>query len=223
MELSLCFYFGPLSPTHKQTQMYIHNFGHITYLIHNCEYCVTNVLRLQILHADFDEEDTAFLLTVSIAKAGVTQPAKTMNKAVLAKTAVSRMKEKTKPKEPPKEKPKEKPKPKETVKEKPREEAYFETEEYEVCFKYLWFSYTIAENCLAYFLICILQLSFLCMLYSRITLLNLIYEMYGSTFSSPCSSPQTHESSCKESLLFLLCLSSQKIYCRLGNDLHPMK
>ena len=106
---------------------------HITYLIHNCEYCVTNVLRLQILHADFDEEDTAFLLTVSIAKAGVTQPAKTMNKAVLAKTAVSRMKEKTKPKEPPKEKPKEKPKPKETVKEKPREEAYFETEEYEVC------------------------------------------------------------------------------------------
>ena len=86
--------------------------------------------RLQILHADFDEEDTAFLLTVSIAKAGVTQPAKTMNKAVLAKTAVSRMKEKTKPKEPPKEKPK----PKETVKEKPREEAYFETEEYKVRF-----------------------------------------------------------------------------------------
>ena len=94
------------------------------------------VLSLQILHADFDEEDTAFLLTVSIAKAGVTQPAKTMTKTVLAKTAASRLKEKSKPKEPPKEKPKEKPKPKEPPKEKPREEAYFETEEYEVCFTF---------------------------------------------------------------------------------------
>ncbi|KAI0229763.1 hypothetical protein LSAT2_019813 [Lamellibrachia satsuma] len=65
----------------------------------------------KILHADFDEEDTAYLLTVSIAKSGVTQPVKTMKKASPAKAVASKQQEKPKPK-PQREPPKEKPKPK---------------------------------------------------------------------------------------------------------------
>ena len=92
-------------------------------------FCVISiVLYLQILHADFDEEDTAYLLTVSIAKSGVTQLVKTMKKASIAKAVASKQQEKPKPK-PQREPPKEKPKPKQ----EPKEEAYFETEEYEVC------------------------------------------------------------------------------------------
>ena len=96
---------------------------------------------MQILHADFDEEDTAYLLTVSIAKSGVAQPVKTVKKASPAKTMASKQHEKPKPREPPKEKPKPKPKPEP----EPREESYFETEEYEVCFKKV-FSFTTPGN-----------------------------------------------------------------------------
>ena len=103
------------------------------------DHSLTRALCLQILHADFDEEDTAYLLTVSIAKSGVAQPVKTMKKASPAKTMASKQHEKPKPREPPKEKPKPKPKA------EPREESYFETEEYEVCFKKV-FSFT-NSNC----------------------------------------------------------------------------
>lgn len=100
----------------------------------------------KVVHADFDEEDDAFLLTVSIRKSGhpppkpKTKPIQSAATKKLQNTikAVSKPKPKVEPPPPP---PPKKPAPKPTEKkvikkpEKPvkkKEEAYFETEEYEV-------------------------------------------------------------------------------------------
>ena len=99
---------------------------------------------VQVLHADFDEEDDAYLLTISVAKSGVTrprQPPPATKKLRNVVKAVSKPKkqepviEKAKSRNVEKAKP---PAPKKKVvkpKEEKKQESYFETEEYEVGFQ----------------------------------------------------------------------------------------
>lgn len=88
------------------------------------------VFLFQIVHADFDEEDDAFLLTVSLNKAGQPiskpKPKPKIKAAAKSETQTKREEPKPKPKPPPPKK--EPPKPKA----KPKEDPFFQTEEYEV-------------------------------------------------------------------------------------------
>ena len=93
----------------------------------------------QIIHADFDDEDDAYLLTISIAKPG--RPLKPKAKPAPVRNVAKRPE--VKPPEPvketakPKLKAKAKPAPKSAPKAPPKEkleDPFFQTEEYEVSY-----------------------------------------------------------------------------------------